>query len=118
MTRRSAGMAPRARQRRREGAYSGAYEIDLATSASIGLSSALEAINLNSGVSLTINGNQATLDGKNETTGQSYNQRGLFVYAGTVTIENLTVQNTKAIGGNGQTGGGGGASLGGRGVRD
>ncbi len=88
------------------------FEIDL--SGAIAVSSGLEAINLKSGVTLDIKGsNGATLDGRNEGAGTSYGQRGLFVYAGTVTIENLTVENMVAKGGTGGSGGGGGAGLGG-----
>jgi len=94
-------------------ANSGTYVINLAQNAEIELSSALAAINLQSGVTLDIDGNGATLDGKNESTGASYNQRGLFVYSGVVNIDNLTVQNTIAQGTNGVNGGGGGAGLGG-----
>ena len=92
---------------------SGNYEIDLAAGANIELTTELKAINLQSGVTLDIEGNGATLDGKNETTGVSDNQRGLFVYSGKVTIENLTIANTTATGGTGGGGAGGGAGLGG-----
>jgi hypothetical protein len=95
------------------GKSSGNYEIDLAAGANIELTTELKAINLQAGVTLDIKGNGATLDGKNETTGVSDNQRGLFVYSGVVTIENLTVANTRAVGGTGGVGGGGGAGLGG-----
>ncbi len=62
-------------------------------------------------MSLTIDGNGATLDGGavNGVGGH----RGLFVYSGNVTIENLTLSNMNAIGGAGVSGGGGGAGLGG-----
>jgi hypothetical protein len=77
---------------------------------SIGLSSQLTAINLGAGTSLTIEGiNGGTIDG-----GGQYN--GLFVYAGTVTVADLAIQNARAVGGNGGSGtdgGGGGAGLGG-----
>lgn len=69
----------------------------------------LYAINLHSGVSLTIDGNGWTLDGANT-------YRGLFAYAGNVTIENLTIADAEAkggSGGSGQFGGGGGGGLGG-----
>jgi hypothetical protein len=95
------------------GKSSGNYEIDLAAGANIELTTELKAINLQPGVTLDIKGNGATLDGKNETTGVSDNQRGLFVYSGVVTIENLTVANTTATGGTGGMGGGGGAGMGG-----
>src|SRR5580658_189725 len=66
----------------------------------------LLAINLNSGVSLTVNGEGDALDGQNK-------YRGLLVYAGDVSIENLTIENALAAGGEGGGGGGGGAGLGG-----
>ncbi|MFO0825080.1 MAG: hypothetical protein U0792_18485 [Gemmataceae bacterium] len=55
---------------------------------------------------LTINGNGATIDMKKQ-------DRAFFVAGGTITINNLTIQNGKAKGGDGQDGGGGGAGLGG-----
>src|SRR5580692_684451 len=90
------------------GKTSGAYEIDLGTDADIALTTEINAINLQAGVTLDIEGDGATLDGENTT-------RGLFVYSGVVTIENLTVANAKAVGGNAVNGagGGGGAGLGG-----
>jgi uncharacterized protein with beta-barrel porin domain len=63
----------------------------------------LNAFNTTSNV--TVNGGGFTLDGGGV-------QRGFFVYSGTVAINNLTIQNTQALGGNGATGsgsGGGGA---------
>jgi hypothetical protein len=72
----------------------------------------LTALDLASGVSVTIDGGGFTLDG-----GGAY--RGLFVYAGNVTIENLKIQDAHAVGGAGgakgvsSAGGGGGAGLGG-----
>ena len=85
-------------------ANSGALEIDLG--GNIALSSALNAINLKSGVTLDIEGGNFALDGGGA-------QRGLFVYSGVVTIENLTLKNMVATGGAGASGGGGGAGLGG-----
>ena len=74
----------------------------------------IAAINLHSGVSLVINGsNNAILDGGATGTNAV---RGLFAYAGNVTVNNLTIQNTVAqggAGGNSAFGGGGGAGLGG-----
>ena len=70
------------------------------------------AINLGAGETLTINGNGATIDGGavNGVGGH----RGLFVYSGNVTINNLTLANMNAVGGAGASGGGGGgAGLGG-----
>jgi hypothetical protein len=73
----------------------------------------LLAINLAAGDTLTIEGNNQVLDGANAT-------NGLFVYAGTVTVDDLTIQNMVAQGGAGgggsgaaDGGGGGGAGLGG-----
>jgi hypothetical protein len=67
---------------------------------------ALPAIHLAPGVTLDIEGNGGTLDGGGV-------QRGLFVYSGTVTIENLSLNDFAALGGAGGSGGGGGAGLGG-----
>ena len=64
------------------------------------------AIDLQAGVHLTIDGNGFTLDGDDA-------HRGLYVYSGDVTVENLTIENAKAVGGAGTAGGGGGAGLGG-----
>ncbi|MGY4228639.1 hypothetical protein ACVMIH_006000 [Bradyrhizobium sp. USDA 4503] len=86
------------------------YTINI--TASFSLSSELYALNLLSGSSVTINGSDGhggthTIDGLNA-------QRGFFVYAGNVNLENLTIQNTVAAGGGIiQGGGGGGAGLGG-----
>ena len=80
---------------------------------SVTLTQQLYAVNLQSGVAggdtLVINGNNATLSGNNQ-----FN--GLFVYAGTVNINDLTISNAVATGGAGGSGleaGGGGAGLGG-----
>jgi VCBS repeat-containing protein len=67
---------------------------------------ALQAINLHPGVTLVIEGDGHTLSG-------SGTQRGLFVYAGTVEINDLAINNMLARGGNGGLNGGGGAGLGG-----
>ena len=75
------------------GKSSGHYEIDLGANVDIALTSAIAAINLQAGVTLDIEGNGATLDGQHST-------QGLFVYSGVVTIENLTVANTRAVGSN------------------
>jgi hypothetical protein len=75
----------------------------------IGLGSDLLAINLPTGSSLTIEGGSFFLNGES-------NQRGFFVYSGAVTIHDLTIENTQAVGGLGSYfsgGGGGGAGLGG-----
>ena len=73
-------------------------------------SSQLYALNLSAGVRVTIDGNGKTLDGNsaNTTGAQAYN--GFFVYNGQVNIQNTTIANTVAKGGDG---GGGGAGLGG-----
>ncbi|MBV9579125.1 MAG: hypothetical protein JO057_11095, partial [Chloroflexi bacterium] len=83
---------------------SAAHAVTLKLGGNFTLTTPLEAINLSSGVTLTI-------DGLNHTINGGFDQRGLFVYSGTVTIENLTLQDMKAVGGAG--GGGGGAGLGG-----
>ncbi|QUD86870.1 beta strand repeat-containing protein [Phenylobacterium montanum] len=83
------------------------YVINLA--AGISLTSDLDAINLLGGDSLVINGAHQTLDGGGA-------HRGFFVYAGKVSINDLTIQNAVAAGGAGGAGalaGGGGAGLGG-----
>jgi hypothetical protein len=76
--------------------------VTITISGKITESGSLEAINLKSGVTLNIVGvNGATLDG-------NHADQGLFIYSGNVTIENLTIQNAKAVGGAGGFGGGGG----------
>ncbi|HBY26080.1 MAG TPA: hypothetical protein DEH75_05955, partial [Bradyrhizobium sp.] len=62
---------------------------------------------INSRGTVTINGGNFTLDGGGV-------QRGLFVYSGTVAVNNLTIQNAVAKGGNGGSGfdGGGGGGMG------
>ncbi|WP_375777522.1 Ig-like domain-containing protein [Bradyrhizobium sp. ma5] len=86
------------------------YTINI--TANFSLTSELYALNLLSGSSVTINGSDGhggthAIDGLNA-------QRGFFVYAGNVNLENLTIQNTVAAGGGViQGGGGGGAGLGG-----
>ena len=69
-------------------------------------STQLLAINLAQGVTLDIVGNGHTLEGGSI-------GRGLFVYAGTVSVESLSIDNMAAYGGTGGGGGGGGAGLGG-----
>jgi plastocyanin len=87
----------------------GTYEIDI--TGNIAETADLEAINLHAGVTLVINGGGETLNGQG-------NQRGFFVYSGTVDISGLTIANADAVGGGGGGGvagggGGGGAGLGG-----
>ncbi|WP_342711424.1 autotransporter domain-containing protein [Bradyrhizobium sp. B124] len=62
---------------------------------------------INSSSNVTINGGNFTLDGGGV-------QRGFFVYSGTVAVNNLTIQNAVARGGNGGSGfdGGGGGGMG------
>jgi autotransporter-associated beta strand protein len=82
----------------------GTYAINLTSN--ITLTTALDAIDLPAGFALTINGNGFTLDGGGS-------QHGLFVYSGSVTVNNLAINDMLAQGGNGANGGGGGAGLGG-----
>ena len=90
-----------------DSATSGTGANTINISGTVSLTSALEAINLASGNSLTISGfSGGTLDGLG-------NQRGLFIYAGDVAVENLSIVSATAAGGNGAGGGGGGAGLGG-----
>ena len=95
-----------------------AYTIDI--TGTIDLTTALLAINLESGSSLTIAGTTGFGGVEVQTLDGGHSQRGLFVYAGNVTVENLTIQNMSAVGGAGGggdtgsgLGGGGGAGLGG-----
>ncbi|MCP3390548.1 VCBS domain-containing protein [Bradyrhizobium sp. CCGB12] len=69
------------------------------------LSTQLAAFNLASGDTLTIHGNGHTLD--------AHGLPSLFVYSGTIDIDNLSVINAVAKGGDSTSGGGGGAGLGG-----
>src|SRR5208282_6059402 len=87
-------------------ANAGTYTITLTGNITLG-STPLEAVNLNTGVVLDIVGAGYDLIGGTTTTPE----RGLFVYAGTVAIQNLLIENMDAMGGNG--GGGGGGGLGG-----
>ena len=83
------------------------YIITLAPGATLTEAADLFAVNLAGNDTLTIDGQGATLDGGGA-------HRGLFVYAGNVTIENLTIANAVARGGaGGDGGGGGGAGFGG-----
>ncbi len=85
------------------------FTISMAPNAGIALTGDLPAVNLAAGNTLVVDGNGATLIGNGQ-------ERGLFVYAGTVEIANLTITGTTATGGaggSGLEGGGGGAGLGG-----
>ena len=68
----------------------GAYTIEM--TADIAESSDPLAFNLHPGVSVTLDGEGHALD-----CGSAH--RGLFVYSGDVTFENLTIQNAIALGG-------------------
>jgi large repetitive protein len=105
-----------------DAAQNTAYTIDI--TGTIDLTTALLAINLESGSSLTIAGTTGFGGVEAQTLDGGGSQRGLFVYAGNVTLENLTIQNMSAVGGAGGggdtgsgLGGGGGAGFGGWSVR-
>jgi hypothetical protein len=84
-----------------------AYTINVTAGISL---SVLEAINLDSGSSVTIEGmNSGGTSAALETINGQDLQRGFFVYSGSVTLENLTLTNMTASGGGGADGGGGGA---------
>jgi len=89
----------------------GVYAITLDDDITLG-ATALEAIDLQSGVTLHIEGQGYDLNGGG-------GQRGLFVQAGAVSLDDLTIENAVAVGGVGGAGGslggggGGGAGLGG-----
>jgi hypothetical protein len=68
-------------------------EIDL--TASFTLTHDLDAVNLAAGEQLVINGGGQALDGAGM-------HRGVFAYAGTLTIENLALNNMRAQGGGGR----------------
>ena len=86
------------------------YTITL--TADIALNAGLPAINLQSGSSLTIVGQGYSING-----GSAYN--GLFLHAGSLVLQDITIENMLARGGAGQSetgdagAGGGGAGLGG-----
>jgi hypothetical protein len=73
----------------------------------------LLAINLPSGSTLTIEGTNGSGGAGVQTLNGGGSQRGLFVYSGTVNVNNLTLTGMAAVGGTGAPGGGGGAGLGG-----
>ena len=88
----------------KDDAYTIALQAGLAGRNALALTISLEAINLAySDDSLTIVGKGDEIDGKND-------QRGLFVYSGKVTIEDLTIENMKAVGGKVQAAGRGWAA--------
>jgi hypothetical protein len=77
----------------------------------------LAAIDLPTGVTLTIDGNGNSLIGTDITNGVTATFRGLFVQSGNVTVNDLTIRDAVATGGAGGSAGnfagGGGAGLGG-----
>ena len=90
-------------------ATSGAYTISFATTITegeAGQPAGIYAISLPTGVSLTIQGGGFALNGA----GQA---GGLAVLGGQVTIDDLTIEDTVAQGGDGDGSAGGGAGLGG-----
>jgi autotransporter-associated beta strand protein len=87
------------------GLSSGSYTITLGGDIAMN-GTAVTAISLAAGVALTIDGAGYTLDGGGS-------EHGLFAYTGTVVVENLTIADAQADGGNaGATGGGGGGGAG------
>jgi fibronectin-binding autotransporter adhesin len=87
------------------GAAGQTFTVNIQNNVSLTAATTLNAINKASTV--VINGGNTTLNGGGV-------QRGLFVFAGSVTINNFAIQNTLAQGGSGGPGGGGGgAGLGG-----
>ncbi len=73
---------------------------------------------VNTNPDFSANGNTTTIHGATFTLNGSSSVRGFFVRGGTVAIDNLSFQNTKALGGSGTIntssgGGGGGAGVGG-----
>ncbi|MCW3475745.1 beta strand repeat-containing protein [Limobrevibacterium gyesilva] len=90
-------------------AYTITLDTSLDPSGYLSLSANLPAINLATGDTLTIDGQGGLLNGAGVA-------RGFYVYAGNVTIENITIASAVAKGGMGVSGvdaGGGGAGLGG-----
>ena len=88
---------------------SGNYQIQFTgniTEGQAGQPDGIYAISLQSGVTLTIDGGGYSLNGGGS-------NGGLAVISGDVTIQNLTITDTVAQGGNGSGNGGGGAGLGG-----
>ena len=84
------------------------YEVNI--NASFTMNGVVAPLQTGASNSVTIRGNGNTIDGNDQF-------RPFFVLQGNVTIENLTVQNARAAGGNGGNGGrGGGGGLGGGGA--
>src|SRR4029077_16892023 len=87
------------------GAAGQTFTVNIQNNVSLPAATTLNAINTASTV--VINGGNTTLNGGGV-------QRGLFVFSGSVTINNFAIQNPLAQGGSGGPGGGGGgAGLGG-----
>src|SRR5829696_2702308 len=82
------------------------YVINVQQGGTLWASTDAWAVNLWAGDRLIINGRGGALDGQDV-------YRGLFVYGGTVIVNDFTIRNTVAQGGHGGNGGGGGAGLGG-----
>jgi len=80
------------------------YVINLQNSITLTAGSTLPAFNSTS--SVTVNGNNFTLNGGGI-------QRGIFVFSGNVAIDNITIQNAQALGGAGGSGSASGGSGGG-----
>lgn len=72
----------------------------------------LLAVNLSPGATLTVTGNSHTIDGGHTTGATGF--RGILVYAGTVTLRDIAINDAIArggMGGSGEAAGGGGAGL-------
>jgi hypothetical protein len=93
-------------------ANSGTDTITITSNITLG-TTALTAIDLAAGNTLDIVGTNGASSFALVGGGAATPERGLFVYAGTVSIQNLTIENMDAQGGNGGSAGGGGAGLGG-----
>lgn len=92
------------------GTNSHTVNFSLGLNNTINLAGLLPILNLNSPNTLTINGNNSgnpiIIDGSNT-------QRGFFAQQGAINIQNLTIQNAAANGGNATDAGGGGLGAGG-----
>lgn len=91
------------------GVAPGSYTIDIAADideGQAGQPAGIYAIDVANGVTVAIEGNNNTLDGGGA-------DGGLAVLAGKVSISDLTIEDTVALGGDGEQSGGGGAGLGG-----
>src|SRR5580700_6328131 len=93
-------------------ANSGTYTITLTGNITLG-ATALTPIDLAVGNTLDIAGTNGASSYALIGGGTTTPERGLFVYAGTVSIQNLLIEDMVAKGGSGGGGGGGAAGLGG-----